>query len=289
MMDIRQSDNWSRYQEMYGWKSLTLSQGHVLRFNSFLIFNTARLQRPKPLCDNDMDEINKVCTKNNIAFLKISPSHKQDISILKKHNYKETKNIEFPPTTMFIDLNKGLNTLWSNLSNGCRYSINRSGREGDYVEIFRNPEGDVVNNYYDIIQQRGRKKGYYVLSLRDHACKVSKFTNEAFIFNVYNKEGTPLGTKLFLGFNNNIWYMHGGITELGQKSKGNYKLLWQAISYFNNLGYNNMDIEGLDDVRLKKRTAKWKGYSHFKKRFKGTTVEFPLPHQKIFLKNIPYL
>lgn len=280
--DIRQSDAWSSYLKMYGWNSLKLSSGSTLRITSYILSNRAQLLRPAILHEDDLKEIDALCKKNKVLFVKISPNQHQNTDIFKPFGYRKTKNIDLMPNTMFIDISKSIDILWGDLTTGCRYSINKSNRSEDRVEFLQNPSIDELNNYYSLLRKRGRKKSFYVQNLKDHTEKVKAFGDKAFIGNVYNKSGDILGTKLFLGFNHGVWGMYAATTELGQKSCGGYKLLWESFDYFKRLGYKTMDLGGITDDRIKKLSKKWVGYTFFKKQFNGEVITFPLPYIKYF-------
>ena len=74
--------------------------------------------------------------------------------------------------------------------------------------------------------------------------------------------------------------MFGGTTELGRHNKTGYELLWQSILYFKKLGYAWLDLEGVYDPRFPKYLNAWGGFSHFKEKFGGVVVEFPMPYIK---------
>jgi lipid II:glycine glycyltransferase (peptidoglycan interpeptide bridge formation enzyme) len=74
--------------------------------------------------------------------------------------------------------------------------------------------------------------------------------------------------------------MYSGITKPGEKSCGNYQLMWECLKYFKQRGYNTLDMEGLSDNRLKRQTKRWKNYSDYKMQFGGNIVDYPLPYEK---------
>ncbi len=280
IIDIRQSDEWSKYLEFYNWKSEKLTNGSIIRFIPFLGLSFGKLQRPLPLTEADLTEISAICKKNRAFSLKIFPGLGQDTVLLKKHGYKPDTSTDSPPKTMLIHLRKSQKELWEQLSSTCRYSINRANRYGVKVEILQKPLPEEIEKFHTLIARRGKTKKYYVQSLRDQNHKVKVFGDQAYIVNAYDKNNAILGTKMYLGVGNNIWYFAGGTTDLGQKSKGGYKLLWESILYFKRNGYEVLDLEGLEDTRLPKQTKNWHGYTEFKLKFGGEIVEYPLPYVK---------
>lgn len=281
-VDIRQSPNWTAYLNTYGWKTLVLSNGSVLRVRP-LIFKhcVAKLQRPHVLKQKDLLELLHICKQKRVLYIKLFPNWNQNLSLLKSFKFHETKAIDIPPRTMIINLQTDTAQLWSKMSKSCVYSINRSNREGDYVEIYQNPKPAHVEKFTELVKTRGKEKGFYTQSVKDQLNKIAIFKEESFLFFIFDSSKELLGAKMFLGFNNNIWYMHGGTTPLGQKRKGGYKLMWDAILYFRDLGYGFMDLEGLADDRLPKQTSKWRGYTNFKLKFGGDIVDYPLSYSRV--------
>lgn len=283
IIDVRQSDNWSKYLEMYSWKSLRLSNGAVLRTRSLLFFNFAKLQRPGVLDRKDLEELNSVCKQNKIFSLKIFPSVGQDTDLLIEFGYKKDTSLDAPPKTLLIDLRKSKDELWQELTKGCRYSINRASRYGVEVDFIIKPSEKEIEDFHRLVSNRGSARNYYVQNTRDYKHKVDVFGNQSFLVNAYDNKGGILGAKLYLGYGKDVAYVHGGTSDKGQKSKGGYKLLWDSILYFKDLGLEVLDLEGLYDERLSRQTKGWKGYSEFKLKFGGEVVEYPLARLKRFI------
>jgi lipid II:glycine glycyltransferase (peptidoglycan interpeptide bridge formation enzyme) len=286
IIDIRQTENWSKYLEMYKWKSIKLSNGAILRTRALLFFKFAKLQRPGVLDRKDLEELDSVCKQNRVFSLKLFPNVGQDTDLLEEFGYKQDTSLDAPPKTLLIDLRKSKDELWDELTKGCRYSINRANRYGVFVAFLRNPGEKEIEDFRDLVSKRGSARNYFVQSTRDYKHKVDIFGDQSFIVNVYDKEGDILGAKLYLGYGKNVAYVHGGTSTSGQTSKGGYKLLWDSILYFKELGFEALDLEGLYDERLSNQTKGWKGYSEFKLKFGGEAVEFPLARLKRFIFRI---
>ena len=278
--DIRQSDNWSKYLALYGWKSIKTRNGSILRINGNFLTCRANLQIPSELSSKDLEEIENICRRSDVHILKISPNHKQDVSFLEDRGYKQTNQIELIPNTVFLDLSLGAENLFSLFTRSCRYSINKANRDGCYTEIVRNPTPAETLDFYKTLSLRAKKKKFTILGLKDVQKKADVFGVDSFICNVFDSKDRLLGTKLFLGHCGGVWGMHSGTTELGQKSTGGYKLLYDCIPYFIPLGYKKMDLGGVSDVRLKNLSKKWEEYSHYKREFNGEVVYYSLPYYK---------
>ena len=277
LTDIRQSDEWSEYLKLYGWVSYKLSSGAVFRVGQAGPLRFGKLHRPAVLGTSEVAELQELAKKCKLTSLKISPGLDSQTDFLEQAGFKACVAVDLSPSTLVVDLELGEDELWRSFSKVCRWAINKSQRAFDRVEILQSPTRKHVEDYYRIVASRGAKKGFYVQSLQDQLRKVEVFKDKAFILNVYTKSGDILGTKLFLGFRDAIWYMHGGITDRGQKSTGGYLLIWESIKRFKTLGYKVFDFESVSDTRLKKLTKSWAGYTGFKLQFGGKLVVYPLP------------
>ncbi len=277
--DIRQSKKWSEYLSMYNWNSIELDNGIILRSIPVYIFKLAKCQRPRPFTDKDLTIIEDVCKKNKILYLTIFPHQQQNEDVFLQMGYKPTKNLDVPVKTMFIDLTLSEDVLWKNLSSKCRYSIKRSEKDKVHIEFIRNPDAEQIKKFYNVVNNRGKSKKFYVQSLKDYYKKGEVFGDEAYIVNAYTQDGL-LGSKMFLGHNKCVWYMYAGTTPIGQKYQSGYKMMWESILYFKKLGYETMDLEGLADDRVPAFYNRMLGFSAFKQKFGGEIIEFPLPYSK---------
>ncbi|MBI2414411.1 hypothetical protein HYV31_01005 [candidate division WWE3 bacterium] len=280
--DIRQSDNWSQYLQTYGWNSQRLSGGNVIRFNKFLFTKRASMQLPKPLNKTDLAEIERICRKNRALYLKITPNNTQDLDLLINSGYKKTNKIEIAPNTMLLDLTSQLEDIKKKFTGNCRYSIHNAEKDGCYTTIIKNPDKKDVEVFYKIMQERSRKKHFFIFGITDLLAKISSFGDQSFVCFVYNINNELLGAKMFLGFKETIYGIHSGTTEAGQKTNGGYKLLMDSIVYFKELGFETMDLGSVEDKRLKGLTHTWKNYSHYKYEFNGQIVYYNFPYIRWF-------
>lgn len=280
ILDIRQSKGWSEYLAFLGWNSIRTSGDINIEIRKVFFGGLVKIQRPKKVLKADLIEILELCKKDKALFIKLEPAQNQDLKILSDSGYVRSASPLLPPTTILIDLTTDEKTLWTNVSHSGKYSVNRAGREGANVEFFQNPDENVLKSFYDIHKQTGNKKGFYVEGFDDIKKKVEIFKDESFIISVKNKEGTIVGSNFYLGFNKNIWFMHGATSSVGRKSKAGYELVWKSFLYFKNLGYKILDLEGKDDKRFPNFTKGWGGFSHFKEKFGGQEIIFPEPYIK---------
>jgi len=280
VQDIRQSKGWSEYLTFLGWNSVRTFNDINIEIRKVFFGGLVKIQRPKSISKNDLIEITEICKKNRALFIKLEPSLGQDLKILTDYGYVKSASPLLPPTTIFINLTNNEKALWNSVSHSGKYSVNRARREGTNVEFFQNPSEKVLKSFYDIHKQTGNKKGFYIENFEDIKKKVEIFKDESFVINVKDKEGAIMGANFYLGFDKNIWFMHGATSHEGRKSKAGYELVWKSFLYFKGLGYEILDLEGKDDKRFPNFTKGWGGFSHFKEKFGGREIIYPEPHIK---------
>lgn len=289
IVDIRQSDKWAEYLKTLGWTSVRTSNHTNVEFRNTVFGKVAKIQRPSKLEKSDLKEIKQICKENRVGYLKIEPGVDQNIDLMRSLDYLQTKAYLTPTTTIYIDLLKKENDLWNDISRSGKYSIKRAVREGATVKFYKNPTDELLLKFLSLQAESAEKRNFAKLTIQDLKNKRDIFTEECFIIFVYDKENNLCGGKLYLAHNGIVWYMHGGTSEIGRNNKTGYELQWQAILYFKKQGFELLDLEGKDDARIPHTTTKWGGFSHFKEKFGGIVVEYPLPRAKYYSKMLGFL
>jgi lipid II:glycine glycyltransferase (peptidoglycan interpeptide bridge formation enzyme) len=110
------------------------------------------------------------------------------------------------------------------------------------------------------------------------------FGDNSFLIFGYDKEGRLCSSKFLLGYSGVVTYISGGTSPAGLKNKVGYLLMWDAITFLKDRGFETFDLEGKNDPRYPKFTSDWGGFSHFKEKYGGISVEFPTSYIKYFHK-----
>ncbi len=279
--DIRQSDEWAENMKMYGWDFIRTPGGVNVGFLHSRLGSFVKIQRPRLLNEKDLEEIEDLCKKHRAFFIKIETSYGQNIEILTKNAYIASSNIMSPASTIYMDLELSEKVLWENISKGARYSIKRAQREGTHTKFYIHPDEEVLKQFYELYKQTGIKKKYGIKSFDDIVKRTRTFGDKSYLVCVYDKEGKLVGAKYYLGYKENVWYIFGGTSDQGRvKSKAGYELMWQSILYLKNEGYKILDLDGIFDERFPTYLDWWGGFSHFKERFGGQVIQFPVPYVK---------
>jgi lipid II:glycine glycyltransferase (peptidoglycan interpeptide bridge formation enzyme) len=279
-VDIRQSENWAEYLHSLNWNSHRTSSGLNIEYIKSFLGGIVKIQRPALFDKKDLLEIETFCKGIRPLFIKMEPFFGQNLRILEEAGYVKSDVPMVPPSTIYIDLTKSEEELWTNISHGAKYSVKWAQKEGITLRFYQNPLKEKLELYFQMVQETGRRKHFYTQPYKDMLSKVEIWGKECHMVLSYDKEGNLLSGKFFLCYGDMVLYSSGGTTKLGMESKGGYEPMWKSILYFKGLGYKVMDLEGKDDERFPSVTGNWGGFSYFKESFGGEVVEFPYPYIK---------
>lgn len=277
---LRQSKPWESYLRFLNWDVVTTKSGIKIAVMKTILGTVSKVQRPKVFNSEELDEIEAVCKDRKCMFIKIESGFGQDEKILTERGYQESKFPLSPPSTMYIDLGESEQELWKKVSKSGKYSVKRAGREGSKVEFIEGPSKKDVEEFYKMAKETSKRGKFYIQPVKDLLKKREIFGKNCFLGRVFDKNGELVGAKLFFGNKNTVTFMYGATSKLGRKGKGGYELMWQSILYFKGLGFQFLDLEGVDDDRFPIFTKGWGGFSHFKEKFGGVVLRLPPPYIK---------
>lgn len=282
IVDLRQSPGWISFLEFLGWKCFKTSDGvNVAVMKSFL-GNVAKVQRPKNLTREDLAEIDDICLRERVMLVKVEPSLGQDLSLMDEFGFSKSSQPLSPPSTIIIDPHLSEEQIWEGLSHSAKYSVRRARREGAKVVAYQSPPEKIVEEFFHIPDETAKFKGFIAPLLSELKKKAADFGDDCHILLVVDGNGKTVGGNFYLGYKKCVWFMHGGITPAGRSGRWGYELFWQSFLYFRDRGYKFLDLEGRDDKRFPGFTKNWSGFTHFKEKFGGQTVQFPYPYIKLY-------
>ena len=287
--DIRQSDGWAKYLQAVGWRTVRTPGGVLMAVKKVLSFGLIKIQKPRNITDKDLQEIEEIAKRERYFLVKLEPFVGQDENVLIRGGYSKSNTPLSVPSTMIIDLSKTEEELWGKLSHSAKYSIHRAQREGCSVRFYENPTEDAFKNFYELFAQTAKRQKFYKLPYEEALSRARAFGRKSYLVMAYDNAGKFSSGKLFLGSGKMVLYSLGGTAEDARKTKIGYEMLWKAILYLKGLGYEVLDLEGVDDKRFPFFTNRWGGFTHFKEKFGGLIVRFPPPYVKFSNKLVSKL
>ncbi|MEK7504050.1 MAG: peptidoglycan bridge formation glycyltransferase FemA/FemB family protein [Patescibacteria group bacterium] len=186
-------------------------------------------------------------------------------AILKKHHVWLLKIDNSPTKTLRIDLTPSLKNILAQFKKDCRYNLRKV--TSDKYQVTSNN----FINFYEIWKKSARRKNLWIPSEKDYSSLIKCFGKNAFCITINNEAGA-----LILIHDNIAYYYYAGATAEGTKQNLPYSVVWKCIQEAKKRKCKFWDFEGIYDDRHPNKD--WLGFSHFKKSFGGTEVQFPMSH-----------
>ena len=273
MTDIRQSPYWSEFMKELGWgveKIGKKDQKQFVFLKKIPLLGTV-LKSPRIATPIPFTEIDELAQESKAAFAKIEPNHtssdKSLFAALAQNSFLPERWSLHPTKTIIIDLRKGENELLANMEHDTRYSIRASQRRG--VRVVKSSD---LERFLKLYRQTAKRQRFWIAEA-ELRLLWEIFSNEgkAFILIAqWNK--ADIAGCLILHYDKKAYYYHAAsIRHLGELFAP-YLLVWEAMLKSKALKLKELDLEGIYDPRIP-TTSKWRGFSHFKKGFRGEEVE----------------
>ena len=263
MIDIRQSKNYADYLSSIGWIVERIDGINYFIKKFPLIGSIIKIQRPEK---NDYKKINLLAKKYRAFQIILEPKQKLTMNNLQ---FKISKSPYLPTKTLQIDLTQSKEKIFNQLKKDCKSAIEKNDKlkikEMKNIEEFKNAWKKSV----------GLKR--YVPPLSHlTALKKSFKNNSSFLLTADSSAGA-----IFLLANDTAYYWQAFTNKIGRKNNYQYKIVWEGILWAKKSGAKVFDFEGIFDERFPNKS--WLGFTHFKKSFGGTEVEYPGCYTKLQL------
>lgn len=280
-MELRQSPQWGKYLESFGWTT-EIVDGCVMRIRQLgPLGSIIKIQRPDSL---PIKKIERVAKKCRALFVKIEPIDNSQSSILNSQFYKLDAWPLTPPRTAFIDLTKTEAELLKSFSKDTRQRLKKI--RNSKIEIrsfsfeFPAKGENILRNFYEIWQETGKRGRFYVPSYKELMSLATAFGENALLLLAYSgdvesDQTAPLAGCLLLFFDGVAYYHHAASTKEGREVEAPYSVLWEAIKEAKRRGGQKLDLEGIFDPRFPSMFKKWLLFSTFKLKWGGEVVEYP--------------
>ncbi|HSX58278.1 MAG TPA: peptidoglycan bridge formation glycyltransferase FemA/FemB family protein [Candidatus Saccharimonadales bacterium] len=274
MTDIRQSPYWAAFMKELGWEVLPLTQGQHRQFayiRKLPLFGKT-LKAPRLSLPISFSQIDSLAQAEKIVFSKIEPNtslpNSQIVSELKNYHYKSDRWALQPTKTIILNLTKSDDELLKNMEKDTRYSIRAAQRRG--VRVVKSND---LNRFLKLYRQTAKRQKFWFPE-KDLKLLWDIFSNEGkayILIAVWNK--TDIAGSLILHHDKTAYYYHAASLRTNKDLFAPYLLVWESMQTAKNLGLKHLDLEGVYDRRIPS-TKKWRGFTHFKRGFRGEEVEF---------------
>ncbi len=269
MTDLRQSPYWANFMEELGWDVVKISQDSKDQYvflRKVPVVGTL-LKAPRIKLPFNFKKLDDLATERKIFSAKVEPDHmlseKPVLSELKSNLFKSDRWSLHPTKTVVINLRQNEDEILSNMEKDTRYSVRASQRRG-----IRVVHSNDLNRFVKLYQQTAKRQKFWFPE-KDLRLLWEIFSNEgrAFILIAqWNK--TDIAGCLILHHDKTAYYYHAASLKQYSEFFAPYLLVWEAILNSKALKLKELDLEGVFDPRMPD-TKKWKGFSHFKRGFRG--------------------
>lgn len=186
-------------------------------------------------------------------------------AILKKHHVWLLKVDNSPTKTLQIDLTPSLQKIFAQFKKDCRYILRKLTPNSYRLTT------NSFQEFYKIWQQSARRKSLWIPGKDEYFNLTNCFKNKCFCITINDQAGA-----LVLIHDNIAYYYYAGATKEGVQKNLPYLVVWQCMQEAKKRKCKLWDFEGIYDDRHPNKD--WLGFSHFKKSFGGTEVQFPISH-----------
>ncbi len=283
MLDLIQTEGWSKYLKTQGWEVEKLKTGKT-RVKAYIrkipLFGTViKIQRPKEI--PSIEKIDKLAKKHRAIFVKLEPLDGRGYDRAVEGGFRFDPSPNLPTKTLVADLTKSEGELWSNLSQDARQSI-RKARDNQLIfstyKIDDKGFDPALKNLYRLLSKTGHRQKFWTPNLSQLQEKTTAFGKNGYLFIVQSKSGPPLAGALVLGYEG----IHSASSEEGRHLYASYFLIWEVMRYLKRNGGTYHDLSGVYDPRFSKLTKRWQGFTTFKRKFGGQEFEYPHPLIKVY-------
>ena len=268
MLDLRQTPQYADYLRKTGWIVESINKTNYFIRKIPILGAFLKIQRPESLRHEDI----KILSEKHRAFqIIIEPLTINHQSLIIKSGYRLSKSPFLPTKTIQLDLTKSKEKIFKQIKKDARYSIRKiqklkvKSQKLNDIEEFRNVWKKSV----------GLKR--YVPSIKTLKALKSSFKEKS-LFLLDEKENSG---AIFLIGDKTGYYWQAFTSKEGRKSLSQYKIVWEGILWAKAQGAKIFDFEGIYDERFPNKS--WLGFSHFKKSFGGSEIEYPGTYTKFSL------
>lgn len=271
--EFLQSYQWGEFQESLGKKIERIKGKNFLAqviFNPLIAgLNYAYIPRGPVLMGDNIEreeffnKLSEVSSKKTVFFEIEAQKPIKSLAPLKKEARQPLK-------TLFLDLTKEDNEMFSSFHKTLRYHIRLAERKGVKIKNDSSPE-----NFLSLLPKTSTRQKFK--NWPDSYYKKLWQTLAPYkgveVLSAY-KDNKLISSNLYVFFGSRVTYLYGCSDYNKRQLMAPHLLHWEAIKKFKNEGFKEYDFWGLDD-------KKFPGVTIFKKRFGGEIYNYPGSYVKI--------
>jgi lipid II:glycine glycyltransferase (peptidoglycan interpeptide bridge formation enzyme) len=278
MIDLRQTKPYGQFLKQIGWQTIILkTKPPVQIFIKKIPFLPLSFIKIQHLTAINFKKIQKIISQYKAFVVKIEPdkrlfSGKTQIKNIKKFfqdaGFKQDKHGLLPTKTIWVNLRINHQQLFKQIKKDARYCLKKARLNS--IQIIKSGNIEI---FHQLLRHNCRLGRLFVFPFSHLKALKETFKKDFLLLLALDSQKTPLAGALILFSPHQAHYYLAATNPQGRKLFAQYLLLWEAIKISKKAGKEIFDLEGIYDSRFPQKS--WLGFTHFKKSFGGTEVEYP--------------
>ena len=188
-------------------------------------------------------------------FNKYSVHYIETVSQLKADEIKSFDSYQVSEIpSLLLPINEGIESLYGRLKGDCRTFLRQFNTKGGVLKI-TSPDDQFIDIFYRQLSEVFRRQGMIPTHSYSRIKNMLKMLESSEIdllcLQAYGDSSQPIASSIFFGLNGVFYYWAGASSTIGQHYRPNESMIWKAICYFENLGYQSFDMMGERNYKLK--------------------------------------
>jgi len=281
--DLRQSPEFGRFMKTIGWEVIQIPRNILQNTNNTQYINhnslifikkigpirVAKMRRPGP--NTDYDEVIKRLSGQGVFIFQMDPEV-DNPEMFKKLGFRKNGDQILGTKTLLIDLRPEINKVMDSFKPETRNKLRKFLISND--KLLKNN----FDLFYKILREGYKDLDVWCPPIDQYNNLINAFAEKCFCLTINDVSGC-----LVIINQGVAEYYYAASTKAGKENNLPYLVVWEAMKEAKKRGAVVWDFNGFYDDRYPDK--RWKGFSFFKSRFGGTTLEFAGSYSKI---NLPW-
>lgn len=280
MPDRYQTSNQARFITRLGWRVVQLpSIVDDIKIRAYWRYfpgtnlTMLKLQRYTVLPDEQV--LRQVQKDLRVVVTAFEPDYKIDADshwqLMQKIGAKITKDFYLPTKTRLFDLHFSMEKLVSGHDSNVKRILSKTSKFPTFCKKATDFTKEENQHFYNLARRYNK---HWPLNARQWQHFVDSYSPNLY----YCITSDPVTKEWLSGIvlittSDRASYFCAWTTPAGRKVQVHTKSVWESILFAKSLCLPTYDFEGEFDPRFPRPS--WQGYTNFKKKFGGTTQEYP--------------
>ena len=282
-----QSPAYAKFMEKLGWEVCEVANTHtnLYAYGKKIPLLGSLLKIPRSPLPLDMSPIDRLAKSKRALFTKLEPNavfeteltnlpieymSDPEFELVPEHAKKDSPVAQ--TKTIVVDLTPIPEKIEKRFKTDVRTSL-RHAAANNLIAL----ESKNIDEFYALFEVLAKERGFYYPFSKQMHYLYNAFNENAKIIMTYRspreKNPEPLAGCFLILHDGVAYYKYAASLPEGRKIGAPYLTLWKAMLLAKKAGCKVIDLEGITDERYPE-TKKYKGITHFKQSWGGTTLTY---------------